>query len=141
MNMIQPARANKIFPNRTSPNDPPLILLSGDNARTAYNLYCALVDEGFHVHFASAYNEIEPLWQEKRHPLIPLVVLLEVSGAQGVEAAVNAAISLKRKDPLQFVGYLADPVLRTSGLAGDAIFPRAPEHLARELRRHFHDDD
>jgi hypothetical protein len=92
------------------------------------------------VHFASAYNEIEPLWQEKRHPLIPLVVLLEVSGTQGVEAAVNAAISLKRKDPLQFVGYLADPVLRTSGLAGDAIFPRAFEQLAKALRNHFRDE-
>lgn len=140
MNMIQPARANKISPSKISPSDPPLILLSGDNTHTAYNLYCALVDEGFHVHFASAYNEIEPLWQEKRHPLIPLVVLLEVSGAQGVEAAVSAAISLKRKDPLQFVGYLADPVLRTSGLAGDAIFPRASEQLAKALRTHFRDE-
>jgi hypothetical protein len=65
------------------------------------------------------------------------MVLLEVSGPQGVEEAVNAALRLKRRDPGQFVGYLADPVLHCSGLAGDAIFPRVSRQLAKVLKRYF----
>jgi hypothetical protein len=44
---------------------------------------------------------------------------------------------LKRQDPLLFIGYIADPILHTSGLAGDAIFPRSAEQLASALRRHL----
>ena len=111
----------------------PLILLSGDNDRTTALLHDSLTDEGFQVQLAAGYQDLEALWQQRRHPMI----LLEVSGPQSVEAAVHTALSLKRQDPQQFVGYLADPVLHTSGLAGDAIFPRTPDQLASALRRHF----
>jgi CheY-like chemotaxis protein len=111
----------------------PRILLSGDNDRTTALLHDSLTDEGFQVQLASGYRDLEILWQQRRHPMI----LLEVSGPQSVEAAVHTALSLKRQDPQQFVGYLADPVLHTSGLAGDAIFPRTPDQLASALRRHF----
>lgn len=111
----------------------PQILLSGDNTRTALILHDALVDQGFRVQLAPGYPELEDLWQQQRHP----VVLLEVSGPQGVEDAVRTALRLKYRDPQQFVGYIADPLLRTSGLAGDAVFPRASDKLAKALRRHF----
>lgn len=99
-------------------------------------LYRALCDDGFHVQLA-APHELETLWREHR----PSVVLLEVSGPHTVEAAVNEALKLKRLDPLQFIGYVADPALHTSGLAGDAIFPRISEELAKALRNHFRDAD
>ena len=111
----------------------PFILLSGDNARTASLLHDSLAGEGFHVQLAPGYPELETIWRQQRHPM----VLLEVSGPQSVEAAVKTALRLKRHDPQQFVGYLADPVLHTSGLAGDAIFPRSPDQLASALKRHF----
>lgn len=114
-------------------NTPPLILLSGDNTRTALLLQEGLIHEGFRVQLASGYDELEALWRQQRHPM----VLLEVSRPQSVEAAVTTALNLKRRDPRQFVGYLADPLLQTSGLAGDAIFPRASGQLARALKRHF----
>jgi hypothetical protein len=114
------------------PGDLPSILLSGDNARTVLPLHHSLLNQGFRVQFA-AYYELEAAWKRHRHP----IVLLEVSGAHSVEAAVNAAMELKRHDPHQFVGYLADPVLHTSGLAGDAIFPRASEDLVKALRNHL----
>lgn len=115
----------------------PLILLSGDNARSAFLLHQALVSEGLPVDLAPTYHQIDGIWQQRRHRL----VLLEVSGAHGVEAAVSVALQLKRRDPLQFVGYAADPLLHSSGLAGDAIFPRTSEHLAEALRRHFREDE
>jgi hypothetical protein len=121
-------------PDQTA--DPPLILLSGDNTRTAFMLHQALLEEGFLTEFAAPYHAMESIWREQRHP----VVLLEVSGAHGVEDAVNAALHLKRIDPLQFVGYVADPVLHNSGLAGDAIFPRSSARLAEALRRHLASD-
>lgn len=116
-----------------SNDDFPDILLSGDNTRTALSLHQALLDQGFRVQFAAAYSDLETLWKQQRHS----VVLLEVSDIHSVEAAVNAAMQLKRHDPQQFVGYLADPILRISGLAGDAIFPRTSEQLAIALRNHF----
>lgn len=111
----------------------PQILLSGDNTRTALVLHDALVDQGFPVQLAPGYLELENLWQQQRHPM----VLLEVSGPQAVEAAVRTALRLKYQDRQQFVGYIADPTLQTSGLAGDAIFPRGSYRLTRALRRHF----
>lgn len=117
----------------TLPSTLPLILLSGDNPRTAILLERALTLEGFRVELASGYSELEVLWQQHRHSM----VLLEVSRPQSVEAAVNTALNLKRRDPQQFVGYLADPLLGTSGLAGDAIFPRASGLLAKALKLHF----
>lgn len=116
-------------PDRTS--EPPLILISGDNTRTAFMLHQALLEEGFLSEFAAPYHTMETVWREQRHP----IVLLEVSGAHSVEDAVNAALRLKRIDPLQFVGYVADPLLYTAGLAGDAIFPRSSAKLAEALRR------
>jgi ActR/RegA family two-component response regulator len=111
----------------------PHILLSGDNARTTSILQRALIEDGFRVELAPSYNELLPLWQRQRHA----VVLLEVSGLHAVETAVNNALRLKRHDPLLFIGYVADPALHTSGLAGDAIFLRSPELLANALREHF----
>jgi len=111
----------------------PQILLSGDNTRTALILRQALAEEGFRVELAAGYNELENLWQQHRHPM----VLLEVSGPQAVEPAIRTALRLKYQDPRQFVGYIADPLLQTSGLAGDAIFPRGSEKLTKALRRHF----
>ena len=131
--------ATQDFPSETSDtskDDFPQILLSGDNTRTALSLHQALLDQGFNVQFAAAYSDLEPLWQQQRHS----VVLLEVSDVRSVEAAVNAALQLKRHDSQQFVGYLADPILRISGLAGDAIFPRTSEQLAMALKSHFRDE-
>ena len=121
-----------IFPE--SSEELPLILLSGDNARTVIPLHRSLLQGGFRVQFA-AYYELELEWKLHRHP----IVLLEVSGVHGVETAIKEAIKLKRHDPQQFVGYLADPLLYTSGLAGDAVFPRDAEHLTTALRNHFGD--
>lgn len=115
----------------------PLILLSGDNAHTAYHLSQALTSNGFAVQLAPNYSDVEALWRRQHESAEPVVVLLEVSGQHSVEPAVDTALQLKRHDPYQFVGYLADPLLESSGLAGDAIFPRSSELLADALRRHF----
>jgi len=114
---------------------PARILLSGDNARTVLPLHHSLLAQGLRVQFA-AYYELETIWKQHRHP----IVLLEVSGHHSVETAVNAAIRIKRQDPHQFVGYLADPDLYTSGLAGDAIFPRTSEQLVEALQNLFDSD-
>ncbi len=120
---------------KSVPSESPLILLSGDNARTVLPLHRSLLGQGFRVQFAP-YFELETEWKLHRHP----VVLLEVSGAHSVETAITAALELKRHDPHQFVGYLADPLLHTSGLAGDAVFPRDPDQLGDALRNHFESD-
>jgi hypothetical protein len=111
----------------------PNILLASDNSRSAHALYRTLSDEGFAVQVAPSYNAVQILWQQHRHP----VVLLDVSNIQAVDAAIDTALSLKRSHPAQFVAYLADPILRTSGLAGDAIFPRNLQQLPQALRKHF----
>jgi PleD family two-component response regulator len=111
----------------------PQILLSGDNSSTARALHRALQAQGFRIRFAAAYSELAAALQQQGEAM----VLLEVPDADSVEAAVQAALQLKRLDPLQFVGYLADPALHSSGLAGDAIFPRASEQLIKALRSHF----
>jgi hypothetical protein len=111
----------------------PNILLASDDSRLAESLRRKLNDEGFAVHLAPGYQALEIIWQQHRHP----VILLDVSSVQSVDAAVEAAITIKRHDSAQFVGYLADPILRTSGLAGDAIFPRNLHQLPDALRTHF----
>jgi hypothetical protein len=111
----------------------PQILLASDNFRVAESLRRALIEEGFAVHLAPGYHALEALWQQQRQP----VILLDVSNIHAVDAAVDAAMSIKRQDSAQFVGYLADPILRTSGLAGDAIFPRNLQQLPGALRNHF----
>ena len=115
------------------PTAEPLILLSGDNTRSTRLLQRALVREGFGVEFAPGYPELEAQWGQRHHPM----VLLEVSGPHGVEDAVSTALSLKRRDPGQFIAYLADPALHTCGLAGDAVFPRVSRQLATALKRYF----
>lgn len=111
----------------------PLILLSGDNVRTTALLYQSLTEQGFRIQLAPTYKDAETLWLRDR----PSVVLLEVSGAHAVESAVHLALQLKRHDNQVFVAYLADPVLYSSGLAGDAVFPRTTRHLTTALREHF----
>ena len=120
------------FEERSSSN-PPLILLSGDNARTTTLLYDSLTEQGFRVQLAPTYQDAETLWLRDR----PSMVLLEVSGSHAVESAVHLALQLKRHDHQVFVAYLADPVLYSSGLAGDAVFPRTTRHLTTALREHF----
>lgn len=128
--------------NQTKKNEPttfPLILLSSDNLRTLAGLSQALLDEGFAVQLASGYRDMEELWHQHRSSTVPSdpLVLLEVSGPHSVEEAVDTALRLKQHDSRQFVGYLADPALHASGLAGDAVFPRSPEKLASALKLHL----
>jgi hypothetical protein len=111
----------------------PEILLAGDNVHAAESMHRKLFEEGFAVQLAPSYRHLETLWQQHRHP----VILLDVSSVHAVDAAVDTALRIKRRDLGQFIGYLADPILRTSGLAGDAIFPRNIEPLSEALRMHF----
>ena len=122
--------------NGRSSSDSPLILLSGDNARTAALLHSSLTEQGFRVQLAPTYEDAETLWLRDRHPM----VLLEVSGTQAVEPAVHLALQIKRRDHQVFVAYLADPILYSSGLAGDAVFPRTTRHLTTALREHLDGD-
>ncbi len=110
----------------------PFILLASDSSRAAEHLQRTLQQEGFNVQLAPGYQDLESL----SHHQSP-VVLLEVSSLQSVEAAVAAAMRLKRGNADQFVGYIVDPILHTSGLAGDAVFPRSPHHLPQALRDFF----
>lgn len=111
----------------------PRVLLVSDNIRGTDLLQQCLADAGLDVHLAQGYPELESSWRQDYYTM----VLLSVNHLQSVEAAVEAAISIKRRDPLQFVGYLADPSLWTSGLAGDAIFPRSLRLLPGALRSHL----
>lgn len=119
--------------NRTFASPFPPILLASDNFSVAESLRRTLTDKGFAVQVAPGYHALEILWREHRQP----VILLDVSNIHAVDAAIDAAINIKRQDSAQFVGYLADPILRTSGLAGDAIFPRNLHQLPEALRTHF----
>jgi hypothetical protein len=91
---------------------------------------------GFPVRMADGYSSVELLLSRYSHE----VVLLDVSTAEAVEAAVRTALQLKRLNSGQFVGYLADPILSASGLAGDAVFPRSPGKLPGALRHFFRPD-
>lgn len=118
----------------------PLILLSGDNSSSALTLHHSLLNHGLDVRFAPSYDQLESLWEQHRDSKASLIVLLEVSGAHAVETAVQSALQLKHRDPLLFIGYIADPALHTSGLAGDALFPRSADQLAIALQSHFADE-
>ena len=111
----------------------PLFLLASDNPRLAAHLQHALQTEGISVKFAPGYSDLETLSLAHENGII----LIEVSHQQSVEAAVDLALRLKRRNASQFVGYLADPILHTSGLAGDAIFPRSVKQLPDALRAYF----
>ena len=124
--------------NRNSTSDDlssfiPLILLASDNPHVASYVHRTLEQEGLSVRLAPGYGELEPLSQSHQSA----IVLIEVSHHHSVEAAVNLALRLKRRNASRFVGYLADPNLHTSGLAGDAIFPRSTHRLPAALRDHF----
>ena len=131
---IKPVNTNQndSFKERSSSSSP-LILLSGDNARTTALIYHSLTEQGFRVQLAPTYKDAETLWLRDR----PSMVLLEVSGAHAVESAVHLALQIKRRDHQVFIAYLADPVLYSSGLAGDAVFPRTTRHLTTALREHL----
>lgn len=113
--------------------DLPLILLASDEPRLAAFLHLALRQQSLTVEFAPGYREVERL--AKIHERA--IVLLEVSRYESVEAAVELALRIKHGNASRFVGYLADHMLRSSGLAGDAIFPRSAPHLAQALRDYF----
>ena len=114
----------------------PLILLASDNPHVASYIHRTLEQEGLSVRLAPGYGELEPL----SHSHLNAIVLIEVSHQRSVEEAVNLALRLKRTNADRFVGYLADPVLHTSGLAGDGIFPRSTYHLSAALRDHFRNE-
>jgi CheY-like chemotaxis protein len=114
----------------------PLILLASDNPHVASYVRRTLEQEGLSVRLAPGYEELEPLSQSH----LSAIALIEVSHQQSVEAAVNLALRLKRRNARRFVGYLADPILYTSGLAGDGIFPRSTHHLTAALRAHFRNE-
>ena len=94
-------------------------------------MHRALEQHGFAVEYAGDYAQVESAIHEREFD----VVLLEVTSEDAVEPAVAAALRVKRRNAQQFVGYLADPNLETSGLAGDAVFPRNAARLPEALRR------
>lgn len=116
------------------------ILLSGDDPRAAGVLNQVLQELGFHTQFAKNYCLVEALWRNRRRASpAPVMVLLEVTQQRSVEAAVDTALQLKREDPSQFVGYIADPTLLAGGLIGDAVLPRNPGRLAESLKSYLDD--
>jgi DNA-binding NtrC family response regulator len=113
------------------PLDEPSVLLASDSQRHGNTMHRALAEHGLAVEFAGDYTQVDSLLHERSYD----VVLLEVTGEHAVEPAVEAALRVKRENAAQFVGYLADASLGTSGLAGDAVFPRNPARLPDALRR------
>ncbi len=89
-----------------------------------------LENAGFQVEYAGDYSRLDHALQAQDFDAI----LLEVTGEHAVEAAVAAALRVKRANARQFVGYLADPALHSSGLAGDGILPRSSARLSTALR-------
>jgi hypothetical protein len=106
------------------------ILLASDSEDRGRAVGRALEDAGFRVRFAGGYSGVEDAMDEDRYDMI----LLEVSSVEAVEPAVEAALRVKRTDAGQFVGYLADASLSTSGLGGDGVFPRSASRLPGALR-------
>lgn len=107
------------------------ILLASDSERHGNTIHRALQEQGFAVEYAGDYSQVDSQLNERKYD----VVLLEVTGEHAVEPAVAAALRVKRANAGQFVGYLADAALETSGLAGDAILPRDATKLPEVLRR------
>lgn len=122
------------FAGRTFIDSP--ILLASDSDRHGKTMYRALREQGFPVEYAGDYGELGSVLQKRKFA----VVLLEVTGEHAVEEAVAAALSVKRARAEQFVGYLADAHLETSGLAGDAVFPRNAVRLAEALRKSLREE-
>jgi DNA-binding NtrC family response regulator len=111
------------------------ILLASDSERHGKSVHQLLKEDGFAIDYAGSYSRIEDHLRGKDFD----VVLLEVTGEHAVEPAVDAALRVKRTNAAQFVGYLADADLESSGLAGDAVFPRNAEKLREALRRFLAD--
>lgn len=109
----------------------PSILLASDSERHGNSIHQLLKEEGFAIDFVGDYSRIDPHVHGKEFD----VVLLEVTSEHAVELAVNTALRLKRANAAQFVGYVADANLETSGLAGDAVFPRNARKLREALRQ------
>ena len=110
--------------------DEPSILLASDAKDRGHAVGRILEDAGFRVQFAGDYSRVVDAMDDRRYDLI----LLEVSSEEAVEAAVEAALRVKRTHASQFVGYLADGALSASGLGGDGIFPRSAANLPGALR-------
>lgn len=108
----------------------PRILLASDSTHQGDSMLQLLERAGFQVEYAGDYSRLDHALQARDFDAI----LLEVTGEHAVEAAVAAALRVKRVNARQFVGYLADPSLHSSGLAGDGIFPRSPNRLSAALR-------
>jgi|SRR5580692_9532673 hypothetical protein len=115
----------------------PSILLATDTERFGNTLHKALREQGFDIHFAGEYAALDG---QIHHGQKFDVILLEVSGDHAVESAVQTALRVKRAYPEQFVGYIADSMLESSGLAGDGVFPRSVAKLPGALRSFFSDD-
>jgi PleD family two-component response regulator len=111
------------------------ILLASDSERHGNTLHRALLEQGFAIEYAGDYSQVDAQLIARKYD----VVLLEVTGEHAVEPAVAAALRVKRANAGQFVGYLADATLETSGLAGDAILPRNAAKLREELSRFMAD--
>jgi DNA-binding NtrC family response regulator len=107
------------------------ILLASDSERHGTTMHRALREQGLAIEYAGDYSQLDTRLTAQKYDL----VLLEVTGEHAVEPAVEAALRLKRADAQQFVGYLADASLETSGLAGDAVLPRNAAKLPDALRR------
>ncbi len=116
--------------NQNAGKSTPRILLGSDHHRLAIPLRNALLKSGYTVDLGSDYRHAELLWGELRHD----IVLLEVSHPRSIEPAIATALRIKGRDPQQFVAYLADSMLESSGLTGDAILPRDAERLPESLR-------
>jgi PleD family two-component response regulator len=111
------------------------ILLASDSERHGNTIHRALQERGFAIEYAGDYSQVDAQLNARKYD----VVLLEVTGQHAVEPAVAAALRVKRANAGQFVGYLADATLETSGLAGDAILPRNATRLPEELSRFMAD--
>ncbi len=133
--MMTPSKKDSGEPFAKKDSDEPLaetkILLASDSERHGSSIHRALEEHGFAVEFAGDYEHVDSLLRARGYDL----VLLEVTGEHAVEPAVAAALRVKRSNAGQFVGYLADASLGTSGLAGDAVFPRSVARLRDALRR------
>lgn len=111
------------------------ILLASDSERHGNTIHRTLQEQGFVVEYVGDYSQVDGHVKQRKYD----VVLLEVTGEHAVEPAVAAALRVKRANAGQFVGYLADATLETSGLAGDAILPRNATKLPEELSRFMAD--
>lgn len=117
----------------------PSILLAGDSAGRTQSLRRALEDAGFEVCYAGDYSQLEQALDTRRYD----VILLDVSSEHAAEAAVAAALRVRRANNRQFIGYLTDssPALASAGLGGDGVFPRTAADLPQALRLRLSAED